>query len=108
MHESPEEAFEKKLNADLSTKSEVLDAVKESLVHIMDKYSIPSDLMLNAGNAIKQAFERYSRAASGEDELLQLSNLAHDMLEEKLAEKNMHVPEIMKEFEKDLADRLPE
>lgn len=92
---------------DDSTKSEVLDAVKEASVHIMKKFSIDVVLMEKAALATQDAFGAYKRLKPTDNEMRDLRDPAVDVVEAALSEKGMHVPEIMQDFEKKLDDRLP-
>ena len=85
---------------------DALGAVKEALVHITNKFSIPVDITGGAARDILQAFSDYQQTGTPRG-IPALRDLAVHIVDEALASKRMNTDDIMQEFELQLIERLP-
>ena len=90
-----------------SIKNDILDASKEALVHIMNKFSIDSIPMMDAGLSIRNAISATRLKESDKENMHEMRNTVLGIVRGKLEERGMATPDIIDEFEKELNDRLP-
>ena len=86
---------------------EALDATKEALVHIMNKYSIDSTVMVEIALAVGNAIKIQKTNGTEKEMILELRKVAMNVVKHKLAERHMNTPDITQAFEEKLDERLP-
>ncbi|MBI2612743.1 hypothetical protein HYW59_02935 [Candidatus Kaiserbacteria bacterium] len=90
--------FSEEREDDTSTRSEVEDAAKEALIHVMSRYKIPLDLMQETAERVKDGLRSYRRASTQTDELSQLKLITERIVEGSFTQKVRHTDIVMTEF----------